>query len=149
MTKAMVWLTRIQMCGLGNGRSGIVFLANEGSASQQEHFGTDDLAQIRQKMLEYWRTADVAASRNKARVWLDLITDKSYDRSEILIDLAKSPPADLIDSKLWVFLVGAVSKFPVKDMTKLYSESTGLSSCVLPLCQAFMGDPEKVVLLNL
>ncbi|KAF9092104.1 hypothetical protein BGX27_001894 [Mortierella sp. AM989] len=46
------------------GRSGIVFLTNDGSALQQEYFGMDGLAHIRQKMLEYWRTADVAASRN-------------------------------------------------------------------------------------
>ncbi|KAG0059740.1 hypothetical protein BGZ89_000157 [Linnemannia elongata] len=129
------------------GRSGIVFLANDGSALQKEHFGTDGLAQIRQRMLKYWHTADVTASRNKARVWLD-VTDKNYDRSEILIELAKNPPTEPIDRKLWVFLVGAVSKLPVKDMTKLYSESTGLSSYVLPLCQAFMGDPEKMVFLN-
>ncbi|KAF9345752.1 hypothetical protein BGX34_004509, partial [Mortierella sp. NVP85] len=78
----------------------------------------------------------------------ELITDKNYNRSEILIEMAKSPPSDPIDRKLWVFLVGAVSKFPIKDTTKLYSESTGLSSYVLPLCQAFMGDPEKMVFLN-
>ncbi|KAF9313232.1 hypothetical protein BGZ91_006334 [Linnemannia elongata] len=130
------------------GRSGIVFLRNEGSAIQQEYFGMDGLAHIRQKMLEYWHTADVTASRNKARVWLDLIADKNYDRTEILVELAKSSPTNPIDRKLWVFLLGAVSKFPVKDTTKLYSESTGLSSYVLPLCQAFMGDPEKMVFLN-
>ncbi|KAK3836508.1 MAG: hypothetical protein JOS17DRAFT_772017 [Linnemannia elongata] len=130
------------------GRSGIVFLANDGSALQQEHFGTDALAQIRQKMQKHWHTADVTASRNKARAWLDLISDKDYDRSEILIEMAKSHPTDPIDRRLWGFLVGAVLKFPVKDTTKLYSESTGLSSYVLPLCQAFMGDPEKMVFLN-
>lgn len=68
----MVWLTWIQMRGLGSGRSGIVFLANDGSALQQEHFGTDALAQIRQKMQKHWHTADVTASRNKARAWLDV-----------------------------------------------------------------------------
>ncbi|KAG0010589.1 hypothetical protein BGZ81_002684 [Podila clonocystis] len=130
------------------GRSGIIFLMNDGSALQQEHFGTNALAQIRMKMLKYWHTADVVASRNRARAWLDLIADKNYDRSEILIDMAKSPPSDPIDVKLWLFLLGAVSKFPVKDTTKLYSESTGLSSYVLPLCQAFMGDPDSMVFLN-
>ncbi|KAF9973725.1 hypothetical protein BGZ65_009114 [Modicella reniformis] len=149
MAKAIVWLTWIQMCGLGNGRSGIVFLVNDGSALQQEHFGTDGLAQIKQKMLKHWHTADVTDSRNKARAWLDLIVDKNYDRSEILIEIAKSHPSDWIDQKFWIFLVGAVSKFPVKDTTKLYSESTGLSSYVLPLCQTFMGGPEKMVFLNL
>ncbi|KAF9118177.1 hypothetical protein BGW39_001416 [Mortierella sp. 14UC] len=84
-----------------------------------------------------------AAVKKKA-----LIADKNYDRTEILVELAKSSPTNPIDRKLWVFLVGAVSKFPVKDTTKLYSESTGLSSYVLPLCQAFMGDPEKMVFLN-
>ncbi|KAG0317595.1 hypothetical protein BG000_004510 [Podila horticola] len=119
------------------GRSGIIFLMNDGSALQQEHFRTDALAQIRKKMLKYWHTADVAAS-----------PDKNYDRSEILIDMTKSPPSEPIDLKLWLFLLGAVSKFPVKDTTKLYSESTGLSSYVLPLCQAFMGDPDNLVFLN-
>ncbi|KAF9307716.1 hypothetical protein BG003_000308 [Podila horticola] len=124
------------------GRSGIIFLANDGSALQQQHFGTAGLDQIRQKMLKYWCTSDVAASRSK------LIKDKKYDRSQILIDMTKSPPSDPIDLKLWLFLLGAVSKFPVKDMTKLYSELTGLSSYVLPLCQVFMGDPEKMVFFN-
>ncbi|KAF9377840.1 hypothetical protein CPC16_011613 [Podila verticillata] len=131
------------------GRSGIIFLMNGGSALQQEHFGTDALAQIKKKMLKYWHTTDVVASRNRARAWLDLIADKNYNRSEILIDMTKSPPSDPIDVKLWLFLLGAVSKFPVKDTTKLYSESTGLSSYVLPLCQAFMGDPDNMVFLNL
>ncbi|KAF9092103.1 hypothetical protein BGX27_001893, partial [Mortierella sp. AM989] len=53
-----------------------------------------------------------------------LIADKNYDRTKILAELAKSSPTDPID------------------------QSTGLSSYVLPLCQAFMGDPEKMVFLN-
>ncbi|KAG0202834.1 hypothetical protein BGX33_009460 [Mortierella sp. NVP41] len=36
----------------------------------------------------------------------------NYDRPEILIEMAKSPPSDPIDRKLWVFLLGAISKFP-------------------------------------
>lgn len=72
MAKAMAWLTWIQMCDLGSGRSGIVFLVNDGSAIQQEPFGTDALAQIRQKMIKHWHTADVAVSRNKARAWLNV-----------------------------------------------------------------------------
>ncbi|KAG0320828.1 hypothetical protein BG000_003445 [Podila horticola] len=50
---------------------------------QQDHFGTDGLAQIREKMLKYWHTADVATSRNTARAWLDLITDKSVDKTTV------------------------------------------------------------------
>ena len=38
----------------------------------EQHFGTADVAQIRQKMLKYWHAADVAASRSKARSWLDV-----------------------------------------------------------------------------
>ncbi|KAF9373499.1 hypothetical protein CPB97_000509 [Podila verticillata] len=108
----------------------------------------EDMDEALKKMLKYWHTVDVVASRNRARAWLDLIADKNYDRSEILIDMAKSRPSDPIDVKLWLFLLGAVSKFPVNDTTKLYSESTGLSSYVLPLCQAFMGDPDNMVFLN-
>jgi len=78
-----------------------------------------------------------------------LIKDKKYDRPEILIDMAKCHPSDPIDLKLWLFLLSTVSKFPVKDTTKLYSESTDLSSYVLSLCQVFMGDPEKMVFFNL
>lgn len=60
------------MCSLLSGRSGIICLMNDGSALKQEHFGMDALAQIRKKMLKYWHTADVAASCNKARAWLDV-----------------------------------------------------------------------------
>ncbi|KAF9416286.1 hypothetical protein BGZ94_010260 [Podila epigama] len=130
------------------GRSGIIFLENGGSVLQQKHFGMNALAQIKEKMLKYWQTADVSASRNKARAWLDLIEDKNYARSEILTEMAKCPPADPIDRNLWMYLMNAVSKFPVKDTTKLYSESTGLSSYALPLCQTFMSDPDKMVFLN-
>ncbi|KAF8953044.1 hypothetical protein BGZ46_003311 [Entomortierella lignicola] len=128
------------------GRSGIIFLANTGSTLQLEHLGKDTLTQIKVEMLKYWHTADVSASRSRARAWLD--ANKNYVRSEILIELTKSYPEDPMDRKLWAFLVSAVSNFPVKDVSKSYSESTGISSYVLPLCQVFMGDPEKLVFLN-
>ncbi|KAF8941775.1 hypothetical protein BGZ47_007193 [Haplosporangium gracile] len=95
-------------------------------APSKTHRSTHTLAHIRQK----------------------LVSNKDYERPGILIEMTKNPPKDSIDHKLWGFLVGAGLKFPAKDTTKLYSESTGLSSYVLPLCQAIMGDPEKMVFLN-
>ncbi|KAF9149317.1 hypothetical protein BG015_008888 [Linnemannia schmuckeri] len=79
------------------GRTEVVFLANDGSALQQEHFGSDALCQIRQKMLKHRHSGDVSASCTKARARLSLISDKDYDRSDILIEVAKRHPADLAD----------------------------------------------------
>ncbi|KAF9346411.1 hypothetical protein BGX26_002103 [Mortierella sp. AD094] len=128
------------------GRSGIIFLGNNGSALQQEHFGTDSLAQIRQKMLKYWHTADVAASRNKARAWLDLIADKNYDRSEILIEMVKRTnsrdrpfggqtwncpmrPLRLLPSQgVGIVWIWELSSFPIGKARLCFDESAALSA---------------------
>ncbi|KAF9345335.1 hypothetical protein BGX26_003263, partial [Mortierella sp. AD094] len=129
-------------------RSGIVFLDKEGTEIQKLYFGAETVAQMREKSLEKWQDKDAAAARNKMRTWLDPLEDYGYDRKKSRKHLFDNPPLDGEDDKLWTYILTAIQEFPQSDCTKSYSESTSISSFILPLCRVFMGMPDQRMFLN-
>lgn len=77
------------------------------------------------------------------------LEDHGYDRAKSLKHISDSTPLDSKYQKLWTFLMAAVQEFPESDSTKGYSESTSISSFILPSCKVFMSIPGQRVFLNL
>ncbi|KAI8594462.1 hypothetical protein EDD21DRAFT_427790 [Dissophora ornata] len=132
----------------GSARSGVILLDREGTEIQKLHFGEKTLVQMREKALAKWQDTEAMACRNQMRAWLDPHEDHGYDRTKSLKHISDSAPLDSKYQKLWIFLMAAVQEFPECDSTKGYSESTSISSFILPLCRVFMSMPSQRVYLN-
>ncbi|KAF9272526.1 hypothetical protein BGZ68_002331 [Mortierella alpina] len=129
-------------------RSGVILLNKEGSIIQKLHFGETTLDQMREKALAKWRDVEATAGRNQVRAWLDTFEDHGYDREKSRKHIIENAPSDGSYQKLWAYLVSAIEEFPEFDSSKSYSESTAISSFILPLCRAFMSMPSERVILN-
>ncbi|KAF9429195.1 hypothetical protein BGZ76_001677 [Entomortierella beljakovae] len=129
-------------------RSGVILLLKEGTKLQKQYLGEKTLAKIRDIALAKWQDNDVTVCRNLVRAWLDPHEDHGYDRTKSLKHISDSPPLDSKYQKIWIFLMNAVQELPESDNTKSYSESTSISSFILPLCRVFMGMPDQRVFLN-
>ncbi|KAG0345949.1 hypothetical protein BG005_001021, partial [Podila minutissima] len=129
-------------------RSGVILLNKEGTKIQKLHFGEKTLVQMREKALAKWQDTEAMAGWNQVRAWLDALEDHGYDRAKSLKHISDSTPLDSKYQKLWTFLMAAVQEFPESDSTKGYSESTSISSFILPSCKVFMSIPGQRVFLN-
>ncbi|KAG9062221.1 hypothetical protein KI688_006553 [Linnemannia hyalina] len=129
-------------------RSGVILLNKEGSTIQKLHFGEKTLDQMRDKALAKWQDIEATAGRNQVRAWLDTLEDHGYDREKSRKHISENAPPIGSYQKLWAYLVTAIEEFPESDSSKSYSESTAISSFILPLCRAFMSMPNKRVILN-
>ncbi|KAF9578551.1 hypothetical protein BGW38_005590 [Lunasporangiospora selenospora] len=129
-------------------RSGIILLTKEGTKIQKLHFGEKTLVQMREKALAKWQDTETTAVRNQVRSWMDTFEDHGYDREKSRKHISENAPSDGTYQKLWAYLVTAIEEFPESDSNKNYSESTAISSFILPLCRAFMSNPNKRVILN-
>ncbi|KAH7055048.1 hypothetical protein BKA57DRAFT_434661 [Linnemannia elongata] len=128
--------------------SGVILLNKEGSTIQKIHFGEKTLDQMREKALAKWQDIEATAGRNQARAWLDALEDHGYDREKSRKHISENAPPNGSYQKLWAYLVTAIEEFPESDSSKSYSESTAISSFIMPLCRAFMSMPNKRVILN-
>ncbi|KAH7028522.1 hypothetical protein BKA57DRAFT_252627 [Linnemannia elongata] len=133
---------------LCSARSGIILLNKEGTKIQKLHFGKEILVQMREKALTKWQDTEATAGRNQVRAWLDHHEDHGHDRTKSLKHISDNAPLNSKYQKLWTFLMTAVQEFPESDSVKGYSESTSISSFILPLCRAFMSIPDQRVFLN-
>ncbi|KAF9178230.1 hypothetical protein BGZ51_007819 [Haplosporangium sp. Z 767] len=130
------------------GRSGIILLKDGGTELQIKHFGSDTLAKLRASFhTRFWKTADVTAERSQVRGWLDAIEDNKFGREESFPEIISSPPSSSIARKLWMYILSALNDFPLVN-DKSYSESTGVSSYIVPLCRVFMANTEKCTFFN-
>ncbi|KAI7820577.1 hypothetical protein BC939DRAFT_457777 [Gamsiella multidivaricata] len=130
------------------GRSGIILLKDGGTELQKKHFGSDALAKLRVLFhTRFWKTADVTTERSQVRGWLDVIEDKKFDRAESFTAIISSPPSSSLSQKLWTYILSALNDFPLVN-DKSYSESTGVSSYITPLCRVFMANTEKCTFFN-
>ncbi|KAG0345522.1 hypothetical protein BG005_001272 [Podila minutissima] len=129
-------------------RSGVILLGKEGTELQSLHFGEKTLVQMREKALAKWLDTEATAGRNQVRAWLDSHEDHGYDREKSRKHISENAPSDKKYHKLWAYLVTAIEEFPQTDSCKSYSESTAISSFILPLCRVFMSMPDKRVILN-
>ncbi|KAF9098467.1 hypothetical protein BGX27_000792 [Mortierella sp. AM989] len=129
-------------------RSGVILLEKEGTKPQKQYLGEETLAQMREKALAKWHDNDVTASRNQVRAWLDPHEDRGYDRGKSRKLISENMPSDGKHQKLWAYLVNAIEEFPEFDSSKDYSESTAISSFILPMCRVYMSMPDKRVVLN-
>ncbi|KAF9113929.1 hypothetical protein BGW39_003545, partial [Mortierella sp. 14UC] len=73
--------------------------------------------------------------------------DKKFDRAESFTEIISSPPSSPLARKLWTYIFSAINDFPLVN-NKLYSESTGISSYIAPLCRIFMANTEKCTFFN-
>ncbi|KAG0009659.1 hypothetical protein BGZ81_003260, partial [Podila clonocystis] len=128
--------------------SGVILLSKEGTKIQKLHFGEETLVQMREKALAKWQDTEATAGRNQVRAWMDTFEDHGYDRDKSRKHISENAPSDGTYQKLWAYLVTAIEEFPESDSSKNYSESTAISSFILPLCRAFMSMPNKRVILN-
>ncbi|KAF9946561.1 hypothetical protein BGZ72_000230 [Mortierella alpina] len=123
-------------------RSGVILLNKEGSAIQKLHFGETTLDQMREKALAKWQDVEATTGRNQT------LEDHGYDREKSRKHIVENAPSNESCQKLWAYLVSAIEEFPEFDSSKSYSESTAISSFILPLCRAFMSMPSERVILN-
>ncbi|KAF8942098.1 hypothetical protein BGZ47_006820 [Haplosporangium gracile] len=128
--------------------SGVILLNKEGSMIQKLHFGEKTLDQLREKALAKWQDIEATTGRNQVRAWLDTLEDHGYDREKARKHISKNAPPNGSYQKLWAYLVTAIEEFPKSDSSKCYSESTAISSFILPLSRVFMSMPNKRVILN-
>ncbi|KAF9899763.1 hypothetical protein EC991_008341 [Linnemannia zychae] len=119
-------------------RSGIILISKAATAHQVHFFGRL-FSTIREKALQKWKSAEVAAVRNEVRSWLD------GKMPGFFAVFATNPK----HRRLWTYVVSALQEFPVTDTTRAYSESTAISSFILPICRVFVAAPDKKLFLNL
>lgn len=129
-------------------RSGVILLGRDGTEIQKLHFGEKTFVQMREKALAKWQDTEAMAGRNQLRAWLDPHEDHGYGRTKSLKHILDSVPSDSKYQKLWTFLMTAIQEFLESDSKKGYSESTSISSFILPLCRVFMSMPGQIVFLN-
>ncbi|KAF9110427.1 hypothetical protein BGX27_006359 [Mortierella sp. AM989] len=127
-------------------RSGIILISKVATAHQLDFLG-GSFSAIREKALRNWKSVDVTLVRNEVRLWLDRFEDHDFDRAkclEFLLSHAKEPK----HQRLWTYFVSALQEFPSSDTTKVYSESTAISSFILPICRVFVSAPDKKLFLD-
>ncbi|KAF9345159.1 hypothetical protein BGX26_003461, partial [Mortierella sp. AD094] len=73
--------------------------------------------------------------------------DHDFDRAKCL-EFLLSFSTDPKHRRLWTYFVSALQEFPVSDTTRVYSESTAISSFILPICRVFVGSPDKKLFLD-
>ncbi|KAG0197399.1 hypothetical protein BGX28_009107 [Mortierella sp. GBA30] len=130
------------------GRSGIVLIKDVGTELQNMHFGSDTLAKLRLLFHKrFWKTADVTTERSQVRGWLDAIEDRKFDRAESFTEIISSCPSSSLARKLCTYVLSALNDFPLVN-DKSYSESTGISCYIAPLCRVFMASTEKLTFFN-
>ncbi|KAG0331272.1 hypothetical protein BG004_001742, partial [Podila humilis] len=129
-------------------RSGVILLRKESTDMQKLYFSEETFVHMREKSLAKWQDTDATAGRNQVRAWMDIFEDHGYDRDKSRKHISENAPSDDTYRKLWAYLVTAIEEFPDADSSKTYSESTAISSFILPLCRAFMSMPNKRVILN-
>ncbi|KAF9137090.1 hypothetical protein BGX30_010578 [Mortierella sp. GBA39] len=122
--------------------SGVILLNKEGTKMQKFHFGEKTLVEMREKALTKWQDTEATAGRNQT------LEDHGYDREKSRKHISENAPSNGTYQKLWAYFVTAIEEFPESDSSKNYSESTAISSFILPLCRAFMSMPNKRVMLN-
>ncbi|KAI8599334.1 hypothetical protein EDD21DRAFT_162792 [Dissophora ornata] len=85
--------------------------------------------------------------RNEVRSWLDYFEDNDFDRAKCL-EFLLSFATDSKHKRLWTYVVSALQEFPLTNTTRAYSESTAISSFILPICRVFVAAPDKKLFLN-
>ncbi|KAG0373562.1 hypothetical protein BGX24_011548 [Mortierella sp. AD032] len=126
---------------------GIILLSKKGTELQTLHFGDTTLVKMREKALAKWQNAEATAGQNQLRALLGTLKDHGDDREKSRKYISENAPSNVYQ-KLWAYLVTAIAEFPKSDSSKTYSESTAISSYILPLCRAFMSMPNKSVFVN-
>ncbi|KAG0350752.1 hypothetical protein BGZ54_003648 [Gamsiella multidivaricata] len=131
-------------------RSGIIFINDETTKLQKELFGTGTLEAVQESFKrQFWVSVGSVARRKQARSWIDSIADAKYDRARSFGEICGAPPSDPIDEKLWLYLLHVIREFPKsQEPVRSYSESTGISSFILPICKVYMSCAEKSTFLN-
>lgn len=79
---------------------------------------------------------------------MQAIEDKKFDRAESFRMIISMPPCKPLDWKLFMYILSVLNDFPLVN-DKSYSESTGVSSYIAPLCRVFLVNVERSSYFNL